>query len=87
MQAPRDTNGTQVLSQPAFGPSLPRRRNATLRAAIDAADGAADVEDPGLITAIIRPEKLDALIEILIDSRVHGLTVSEARGDWDRAAI
>ena len=33
-----------------------------------------------LITAIIRPEKLDELIEALIDSRVHGLTVSEVRG-------
>ncbi len=33
-----------------------------------------------LITAIIRPEKLEELIEVLIDSRVHGLTVSEARG-------
>ena len=33
-----------------------------------------------LVTAIIRPEKLDELIEALIDSRVHGLTVSEVRG-------
>ncbi len=33
-----------------------------------------------LITAIIRPEKLDELIDALIDSRVHGLTVSEVRG-------
>ncbi len=33
-----------------------------------------------LITAIIRPEKLDELIGALIDSRVHGLTVSEVRG-------
>ena len=33
-----------------------------------------------LITAIIRPEKLDELIEALVDSRVHGLTVSEVRG-------
>src|SRR5260370_37521785 len=33
-----------------------------------------------LITAIIRPEKLNALIEALIDSRLHGLTVSEVRG-------
>ncbi len=33
-----------------------------------------------LITAILRPEKLDELIETLIDSRVHGLTVSEVRG-------
>ena len=33
-----------------------------------------------LITAIIRPGKLDELIETLIDSRVHGLTVSEVRG-------
>ena len=33
-----------------------------------------------LITAIIRPEKLDELIEALVDHRVHGLTVSEVRG-------
>jgi nitrogen regulatory protein PII len=33
-----------------------------------------------LITAIIRPEKLDELIGTLIDNRVHGLTVSEVRG-------
>ncbi len=33
-----------------------------------------------LITAIIRPDKLDELIETLIDSRAHGLTVSEVRG-------
>ena len=33
-----------------------------------------------LITAIIRPEKLEELIEALIDSRVHGLTVSQVRG-------
>jgi nitrogen regulatory protein P-II 1 len=33
-----------------------------------------------LITAIIRPEKLDELVGVLIDSRVHGLTVSEVRG-------
>ena len=33
-----------------------------------------------LITAIVRPEKLDELIEILIGSRVHGLTVTDARG-------
>jgi nitrogen regulatory protein P-II 1 len=33
-----------------------------------------------LITAILRPEKLDELIETLVDHRVHGLTVSEARG-------
>ncbi len=33
-----------------------------------------------LITAIVRPEKLDEVIEALIDSRVHGLTVSEIRG-------
>lgn len=33
-----------------------------------------------LITAIIRAEKLDELIETLIESRVHGLTVSEVRG-------
>jgi nitrogen regulatory protein P-II 1 len=33
-----------------------------------------------LITAIIRPEKLDELVGVLIDNRVHGLTVSEVRG-------
>jgi len=33
-----------------------------------------------LITAIIRPEKLEELIETLVDHRVHGLTVSEVRG-------
>jgi nitrogen regulatory protein P-II 1 len=33
-----------------------------------------------LITAVIRPEKMDELIETLVDHRVHGLTVSEVRG-------
>ena len=33
-----------------------------------------------LITAVIRPEKLDDLIEALTDSRVRGLTVSDVRG-------
>lgn len=33
-----------------------------------------------LITAIVRPEKLDDLMETLVDHRVHGLTVSEVRG-------
>jgi len=33
-----------------------------------------------LITAILRPEKLDELIEALVDSRVRGLTVSDVRG-------
>ena len=33
-----------------------------------------------LITAIVRAEKLDELVVALIDSRVHGLTVSEVRG-------
>ena len=33
-----------------------------------------------LITAVIRPEKLDELIETLVDHRVHGLTVTEVRG-------
>jgi nitrogen regulatory protein P-II 1 len=33
-----------------------------------------------LITAIIRSEKLDELVGVLIDSRVRGLTVSEVRG-------
>ena len=33
-----------------------------------------------LITAIIRPDKLDEVIESLIDSGAHGLTVTEVRG-------
>jgi nitrogen regulatory protein PII len=33
-----------------------------------------------LITAIVRPEKLDELIGTLIDNQAHGLTVSEVRG-------
>jgi len=33
-----------------------------------------------LITAIVRPEKLDELIEALTGSRVRGLTVSDVRG-------
>jgi nitrogen regulatory protein PII len=33
-----------------------------------------------LITAIVRPEKLDEMIGTLIDNRAHGLTVSEVRG-------
>ena len=33
-----------------------------------------------LITAIVRPEKLDELIGTLIDNRAHGLTMSEVRG-------
>jgi nitrogen regulatory protein P-II 1 len=33
-----------------------------------------------LITAIIRPEKLEELIETLVDHHVHGLTVTEVRG-------
>jgi nitrogen regulatory protein PII len=33
-----------------------------------------------LITAIIRPEKLDEVIGTLGDNRAHGLTVSEVRG-------
>jgi nitrogen regulatory protein P-II 1 len=33
-----------------------------------------------LITAIVRPEKLDELIGALIANRAHGLTVTEARG-------
>jgi nitrogen regulatory protein P-II 1 len=33
-----------------------------------------------LITAIIKSEKLDELVGVLIDSRVRGLTVSEVRG-------
>jgi len=33
-----------------------------------------------LITAIVRSEKLDELIEVLIDNRARGLTVTEVRG-------
>ena len=33
-----------------------------------------------LITAIVRPDKLEELIGTLIDSHVHGLTVTEVRG-------
>jgi nitrogen regulatory protein P-II 1 len=33
-----------------------------------------------LITAILRPERLDELIRVLIDNRAHGLTVTEVRG-------
>src|ERR1035438_10372299 len=33
-----------------------------------------------LITAIIRPEKLGELIEVVIDNKAHGLTVTEGRG-------
>ena len=33
-----------------------------------------------LITAIIRPEKLGELIEVVIDNKAHGLTVTEVRG-------
>lgn len=33
-----------------------------------------------LITAIVRPEKLDELTRALIDNQAHGLTVTEVRG-------
>ena len=33
-----------------------------------------------LITAIIRPEKLDELIGIVIDNRARGMTVTDVRG-------
>ncbi len=33
-----------------------------------------------LITAIVRPEKLNELIRALIDEGVHGLTVTDVRG-------
>lgn len=33
-----------------------------------------------LITAIVRPDKLDELIGALIDNQAHGLTVTEVRG-------
>jgi nitrogen regulatory protein PII len=33
-----------------------------------------------LITAIVRPDKLEELIGTLIDNRAHGLTVTEVRG-------
>jgi nitrogen regulatory protein P-II 1 len=32
------------------------------------------------ITAIVRPEKLDELIDALIGNQAHGLTVTEVRG-------
>jgi len=33
-----------------------------------------------LITAIIRPEKLEELVETLVDQHIHGLTVTDVRG-------
>ncbi len=33
-----------------------------------------------VITAIVRPEKLDELIATVIDSKAHGMTVTEVRG-------
>ncbi len=33
-----------------------------------------------LITAIVQPERLDDLIQSVIDSRAHGITVTEVRG-------
>ena len=33
-----------------------------------------------LITAIMRPGKLDELIDAVVDSGAHGLTVTEVRG-------
>jgi nitrogen regulatory protein P-II 1 len=33
-----------------------------------------------LITAIMRPEKLDELIDVVVGSGAHGLTVTEVRG-------
>jgi nitrogen regulatory protein P-II 1 len=33
-----------------------------------------------LITAIMRPEQLDELIDVVVDSGAHGLTVTEVRG-------
>jgi nitrogen regulatory protein P-II 1 len=33
-----------------------------------------------LITAIVRPDRLDELIETLVGHQVHGLTVTEVRG-------
>ena len=33
-----------------------------------------------LITAIVRPDKLDELIGVLVDNQAHGLTVTEVRG-------
>jgi nitrogen regulatory protein PII len=33
-----------------------------------------------LITAIVRPDRLDELIETLVGNRAHGLTVTEVRG-------
>ena len=33
-----------------------------------------------LITAIVRPDRLDELISTLVDNQAHGLTVTEVRG-------
>ena len=33
-----------------------------------------------LITAIVKPEKLDELVQVLIDEGIRGLTVTEVRG-------
>ena len=33
-----------------------------------------------LITAIVRPDKLDELVGALVDNRAYGLTVTEVRG-------
>jgi nitrogen regulatory protein P-II 1 len=33
-----------------------------------------------LITALMRPEQLDELIDVVVDSGAHGLTVTEVRG-------
>ena len=38
------------------------------------------LDDMKLITAIVRPEKLDELIQALIDQGVRGLTVTDVRG-------
>lgn len=33
-----------------------------------------------LITAIVRPESLDEIIDVVIDNKGHGMTVTEVRG-------
>jgi nitrogen regulatory protein PII len=33
-----------------------------------------------LITAIVKPEMLDGLIQAVVDSRAHGMTATEVRG-------
>jgi hypothetical protein len=45
----------------------------------------AEVNGMKLITAIMRPEKLDELIDVAVDSRAHGLT--EVRGFGQQSSV